>query len=344
MSKTGILILTNPARVGKLLPVIKRYFLKTLYIQYYPDKNSSSTNLSITPLNWNKPHQSSLIANIYALATSTLSTIDVRVLITNIEKKNSTIVTKKPIELVIFDKNYSRDEANGFIKNYIKNSTKDCNFLAINETESLQEASKNSKESSTIPPKLEVQKMIKNNDKIYENVVLGGTFDRLHNGHKILLTEAIIRCNNKLTIGVTDESMISSKILWELIEPVDKRIYNLKDFIEDIDSTLSYNVVPISDLYGPTKSDPNMEMIVVSEETQRGAEKINELRKNSNLNILDVWVVKLAQDDQRNEHEETKISSSNQRMRLLGSRLKEPVKKTHTHFKLIKNNLKKNFC
>jgi len=43
-------------------------------------------------------------------------------------------------------------------------------------------------------------------------VVLGGTFDRLHDGHKLLLTEAVNRCACKLIVGVTDESMIQSKL------------------------------------------------------------------------------------------------------------------------------------
>ncbi|KAF7995113.1 hypothetical protein HCN44_004585 [Aphidius gifuensis] len=313
MSKTGILILTNPARVGKLLPVIKNHVLKTLYIQYYPDKTSLSSNLSVTSLKWQKPHQSNFISSIYAMATSMATTIDVRVLITNI--KNSLINTKKPIELVIFDKNYSKDEANSFIKNYLNNSTKNCQYIAIVDTDD--------EETNNIPEK-STNELDKNADKIYENVVLGGTFDRLHNGHKILLTEAIIRCKNKLTIGVTDESMIRSKILWELIEPVENRIDNVKNFIQDIDSTLTYEIVAISDVYGPTKIDPNMNMIVVSEETEKGAIKINELRKNNNLNVLDVCTVKLANDEHHDDHEEAKISSSNQRIRLLGSRLKEP--------------------
>ena len=44
----------------------------------------------------------------------------------------------------------------------------------------------------------------------YNNVVLGGTFDRLHIGHKILLSEAAMRSRKRLVVGVTDVNMIAS--------------------------------------------------------------------------------------------------------------------------------------
>jgi len=47
--------------------------------------------------------------------------------------------------------------------------------------------------------------------KKYDVVALGGTFDRMHNAHKILLSEAILRCNKEIIVGVTDDSMIKSK-------------------------------------------------------------------------------------------------------------------------------------
>ena len=99
----------------------------------------------------------------------------------------------------------------------------------------------------------------------------------------------------------------------------------VKDFLEDVDPSLTYEVVPISDMYGPTKDDPNMDLLVVSEETIRGGAKVNEIRLQRGLPKLDVHVVKIMQDQNHDEHEEPKISSSNQRIRLLGTRLREPV-------------------
>lgn len=44
--------------------------------------------------------------------------------------------------------------------------------------------------------------------KTYEYVALGGTFDKLHNGHKILLSQAALRATKHVTVGVTDVNMI----------------------------------------------------------------------------------------------------------------------------------------
>ncbi|XP_057320755.1 bifunctional coenzyme A synthase [Microplitis mediator] len=310
MANTVLLILTNSSRVGKLLPEIKNHIFKTLYIQYFPDKNLAPGNLSSSLLQWKcLPNHFQMIANIYTLASTFLSKIDVRVLISSV-KKSSKITTVRPIELVIFDKDYSKEDAKIFIENCITNSSKPCNYITIADDH--QEPDKCLTEN------------FDSNEKIYRNVVLGGTFDRLHNGHKILLSKAILKCSEKLTIGVTDSSMITSKILWELIEPCEKRMTALREFLKDVNPNLIYDIVPISDVYGPTKDDPSFEMIVVSEETKRGAAKINELRCQKGLSSLDVEVVHLIEDSHHGKNEETKISSSNHRIRLLGTRLKEP--------------------
>ena len=166
--------------------------------------------------------------------------------------------------------------------------------------------------------------------KVYDNVCLGGTFDSLHNGHKVLLSWAQLRCNKCVTIGVTDESMVRNKTLWQLIKPIDIRIQELTKFVKDVDPFIEYNIVPISDPFGPAIVDKTLECIVVSHETLRGGQKINEIRIKKDLKPLDIVEIDLINESNKNSaYEEQKISSSSLRMRKLGTVLKEPEDKPH---------------
>ena len=70
--------------------------------------------------------------------------------------------------------------------------------------------------------------------KIYNHVVLGGTFDRIHPGHKILLSTALLRCETRVTVGVTSSALLTKKLLPELIQPVQDRIDGVKRFISEV--------------------------------------------------------------------------------------------------------------
>lgn len=48
------------------------------------------------------------------------------------------------------------------------------------------------------------------NTVTFSSVCLGGTFDRLHLGHKALLSSAVSIATEKLVVGVTDGDMIKS--------------------------------------------------------------------------------------------------------------------------------------
>ena len=69
---------------------------------------------------------------------------------------------------------------------------------------------------------------------LYNHVVLGGTFDRLHTGHKVLLSTAVLRCDTRLTVGVTSSKLLTRKTLPELIQPVEDRMRVVERFLSQV--------------------------------------------------------------------------------------------------------------
>ena len=53
----------------------------------------------------------------------------------------------------------------------------------------------------------------------HDSVCVGGTFDRLHAGHKVLLSAAALLARSRVLVGVTDDALLRDKALQPLIEP-----------------------------------------------------------------------------------------------------------------------------
>ncbi|GAA5858977.1 hypothetical protein JCM8547_007185 [Rhodosporidiobolus lusitaniae] len=132
---------------------------------------------------------------------------------------------------------------------------------------------------------------------IYDVVALGGTFDHLHAGHKILLSMACAITQTKLIVGVSGDSLLKNKKYPELLESLEHRIRTVERFIELVRPSIAHEVVPLQDVYGPTAHDPSIEALVVSDETRQGGSTINDLRLSRNLNALDIHIINLVADD-----------------------------------------------
>ncbi|CAH1954558.1 unnamed protein product [Acanthoscelides obtectus] len=113
--------------------------------------------------------------------------------------------------------------------------------------------------------------------------------------------------------------MIKSKLLWEFIEGVDVRIKNVTEFLNDICPELEYRVAKIHDPFGPAVVDDTMQLLVISQETIQGGMKINEIRKANDLPELHLLPLQLIDEPNPGPNEEKKISSSNTRIRMLGT-------------------------
>ena len=77
----------------------------------------------------------------------------------------------------------------------------------------------------------------------YNHVVLGGTFDHMHMGHRLLLTESLLLSQQRLVVGVADGHLLESKILPELISPCGERVEGVRAFLEDTRWSVTHQVV-----------------------------------------------------------------------------------------------------
>lgn len=126
-------------------------------------------------------------------------------------------------------------------------------------------------------------------------VAVGGTFDRLHAGHRLLLAATALVATEKVFIGVTSDKLLSNKRNKELLEPYDVRAKAAVNYVKSVHPALSVTCGPLIDPKVPplAATDRAFDAIVVSEETVPGAEEINRVRHSLGFEPLVIVVVSL---------------------------------------------------
>lgn len=164
---------------------------------------------------------------------------------------------------------------------------------------------------------------------IHNSVAVGGTFDHLHTGHKLLLTatalvlQAAKGSDSKLhlTVGITGDELLVNKKHADYVEAWDVRQRKVAGFLEHISifpsvafvergeerinaagpngrrvvakfgSDLDIDYVQISDPFGPTITDESISALVVSKETSAGGKAVNDKRQGLGWALLEVFEV-----------------------------------------------------
>lgn len=126
----------------------------------------------------------------------------------------------------------------------------------------------------------------------YKVIAAGGTFDHLHEGHKVFLMWLFTQ-GERVILGVTsDEFAKDTKNT--LVEPFAIRKQQVENFLKEKNLFDRLSLVSIDDVYGPLlKSDFEVEALGVTEDTYKGAEMVNEKRVGLGLSSLPILTMNL---------------------------------------------------
>ena len=99
---------------------------------------------------------------------------------------------------------------------------------------------------------------------------------------------------DKLVIGLSADELLVNKKFSNVLQQWSYRALWLQQFVALINPTIECECVELHDMYGPSGDRPELDVLIVSAETESGGYKVNEKRKENNIKPLELLVVTLA--------------------------------------------------
>ena len=128
---------------------------------------------------------------------------------------------------------------------------------------------------------------------------MGGTFDIIHVGHLTLIEKAT-SISEKVIIGLTSDSL-AAKNGKTITNNFEQRLLNLEKILNEKFPGNLFEIAALNDDFGPAVMEGDVDALVVSEETSKKGDTLNIMRKEQNLNPVEIIIVpmKMASDGDR---------------------------------------------
>lgn len=140
---------------------------------------------------------------------------------------------------------------------------------------------------------------------------VGGTFDHLHDGHRILLTISAFLTKDSQIIGITGPELLKNKSYAEFMEDFNKRKTNVENFLHFVKPNLRLNIHEINDVCGPTTQIKDIQGLILSKESLKGGEFVNNSRVEKNWSPLQLVIIDVIGGQDKNFKD--KLSSTDYR-------------------------------
>lgn len=125
----------------------------------------------------------------------------------------------------------------------------------------------------------------------FATCAVGGTFDHLHDGHRILLTMAAFLTSKTLIVGITGPELLKQKAYADYMQAFEVRRANVEQFLGLVKPALEVDVQEINDVCGPTAQIEDIQGLILSQESLKGGEFVNSTRAKKGWSALELVVI-----------------------------------------------------
>ena len=140
----------------------------------------------------------------------------------------------------------------------------------------------------------------------FKHIILAGTFDHLHFGHKQFINTATNKAS-LLSCGLTTNWVKKNKKYPLAIQSYKKRFQNLKNFLEKEQEQNKVKIFPLNDAFGPAISNPKIDAIATTKENLKTSFLINKKRGNNGLKPLSINLIDLVKTKDHQKLSSTRI-------------------------------------